>query len=69
MSDKPLVQQSLASDLAEILLLINPTTTTATGVTGEGERLVAALGLLRGFWTAIIREWTGLDRLRWVKIQ
>ena len=57
MSDKPLVQQALAADLAEILLRINPV---------SDDQLVASLGFLRGFWEAIVREWTGLDRLRWV---
>ncbi len=50
MSDKPLVQQALATDIANILLSV-PT-------------LEAALAFLRGFWETIVREWTGLDRLR-----
>ncbi|KAJ7170050.1 nucleolar protein,Nop52-domain-containing protein [Mycena filopes] len=50
MSDKPLVQQALASDLAELLLTI-------TSVT-------ASLSFLRGFWEATVREWSGIDRLR-----
>lgn len=50
MSDKPLVQQALSSELAELLLLIqsNP----------------LSLAFLRGFWEAIVREWNGIDRLR-----
>lgn len=50
MSDKPLVQQALASEIAEILLTITSNT--------------ASLGFLRGFWEAIVREWSGIDRLR-----
>ncbi|KAK7686731.1 hypothetical protein QCA50_010331 [Cerrena zonata] len=50
MSDKPLVQQALASEIAEILLSITSNT--------------ASLGFLRGFWEAIVREWSGIDRLR-----
>lgn len=50
MSDKPLVQQALASELAELLLTITSTT--------------ASLAFLRGFWTTIVREWNGIDRLR-----
>ncbi|KAJ7070867.1 nucleolar protein,Nop52-domain-containing protein [Mycena amicta] len=50
MSDKPLVQQALASDLAELLL-----TTSSTA---------SALSFLSGFWEAIVREWNGIDRLR-----
>lgn len=50
MSDKPLVQQALASELAELLLLI--------------ERTELALAFLRGFWETTVREWNGIDRLR-----
>jgi ribosomal RNA-processing protein 1 len=57
MSDKPLVQQRLAADLAELLLLIKPAE--------EEARLEAALGFLAGFWEAMCREWAGLDRLRY----
>lgn len=56
MSDKPLVQQRLAADLAELLLLIQPAE--------EEARLEAALGFLAGFWEAMVREWNGVDRLR-----
>lgn len=50
MSDKPLVQQALATEIAEILLHIQNTT--------------ASLAFLRGFWEATVREWAGIDRLR-----
>lgn len=50
MSDKPLVQQALASELAELLLIITDTQ--------------ASLSFLEGFWEATVREWSGLDRLR-----
>ncbi|KAF9454115.1 Nop52-domain-containing protein [Macrolepiota fuliginosa MF-IS2] len=50
MSDKPLVQQALAGELAELLLTITSTT--------------ASLAFLRGFWVTIVREWNGIDRLR-----
>ena len=52
MSDKHLVQQALASDIAEILLQI--------------PKLSSALSFLRGFWEAMVREWSGIDRLRCV---
>lgn len=52
MSDKPLVQQALASELAELVLTIKTTS--------------AALAFLRGFWDAMCREWAGIDRLRCV---
>ncbi|KAJ7225350.1 nucleolar protein,Nop52-domain-containing protein [Mycena pura] len=50
MSDKPLVQQALATDLAELLLNISSTT--------------SALAFLQCFWETIAREWNGIDRLR-----
>lgn len=50
MSDKPLVQQALAAELAELLLTIQTTE--------------ASLSFLRGFWESIVREWGGIDRLR-----
>ena len=56
MSDKPLVQQRLAADLAELLILIQPAE--------EEARLEAALGFLAGFWESMVREWNGVDRLR-----
>jgi ribosomal RNA-processing protein 1 len=52
MSDKPLVQQALASELAELLLAITDIST--------------ALHFLRGFWITLVREWNGIDRLRCV---
>lgn len=52
MSDKPLVQQALASELADLLLIIS----TAS----------SSLHFLRGFWEATVREWNGIDRLRYV---
>ncbi|KAH7916485.1 nucleolar protein,Nop52-domain-containing protein [Hygrophoropsis aurantiaca] len=50
MSDKPLVQQALASELAEIILTITD--------------VPSSLNFLRGFWTTMVREWSGIDRLR-----
>ncbi|KAJ7293746.1 nucleolar protein,Nop52-domain-containing protein [Mycena rebaudengoi] len=50
MSDKPLVQQALATDLAELLLTITS--------------VPSSLAFLRGFWETTVREWNGIDRLR-----
>ncbi|KAF7339325.1 rRNA processing protein [Mycena sanguinolenta] len=50
MSDKPLVQQALASELAELLLTMTS--------------MSSSLSFLRGFWEATVREWNGIDRLR-----
>ena len=58
MSDKPLVQQSLASDLSGLVLEINPPSSSSS------DRFDAAVVFLEGFWTAMVREWAGLDRLR-----
>ena len=52
MSDKPLVQQALASELAELILTISSTS--------------ASLAFVRGFWEMTVREWNGIDRLRYV---
>jgi hypothetical protein len=54
MSDKPLVQQMLATELAELLLTITSTE--------------ASLAFLRGFWECTVREWNGIDRLRYVAV-
>ena len=51
MSDKPLVQQALATELADILLKIPDPS--------------SSLLFLKGFWQTVIREWHGIDRLRW----
>ncbi|KAG1838345.1 Nop52-domain-containing protein [Suillus tomentosus] len=50
MSDKPLVQQALAGELAELILTIAD--------------VPSSLNFLRGFWTMTVREWNGIDRLR-----
>lgn len=77
MSDKPLIQQSLARELADLILSINPRKSKQkqkSQEAGEEEeeateererkRDEAALGYLKGFWECIIREWEGIDRLR-----
>ena len=59
MSDKPLVQQALATELSSLVLLIEP-----KGVTSMQERTLIALEFVGGFWEAVVREWSGIDRLR-----
>jgi ribosomal RNA-processing protein 1 len=54
MSDKPLVQQALATELAELVLTITTTS--------------SSLAFLRGFWETTVREWNGIDRLRYVSL-
>ncbi|KAJ9112664.1 hypothetical protein QFC22_006166 [Naganishia vaughanmartiniae] len=62
MSDKPLVQQRLATDLSEIILQIRPQE--QDDEESEVARDMAALDFIQGFWETIIREWVGLDRFR-----
>ncbi|RDX51869.1 Nop52-domain-containing protein [Lentinus brumalis] len=50
MSDKPIVQQALATEIADILLAISNT--------------AVSLAFLRGFWESTVREWNTIDRLR-----
>ncbi|KAG8816649.1 hypothetical protein FRC17_000246 [Serendipita sp. 399] len=50
LSDKPVVQQELAASLADLLLVMNSPS--------------ASFHFLRGFWEAMVREWSGLDYLR-----
>ena len=52
MSDKPIVQQALATEIADIILSIPKTS--------------LAFAFLEGFWEATVREWGGIDHLRCV---
>jgi ribosomal RNA-processing protein 1 len=54
MSDKPLVQQALATELADLVLTITTTP--------------SSLAFLRGFWETTVCEWNGIDRLRYASI-
>lgn len=53
MCDRPLPQQALAQDLADLVYVLPDR---------EGGEVVAAW--LRGFWATMAREWTGIDVLR-----
>lgn len=72
MSDKPLVQQGLATELSNLLLAIPGTSRVeASAVTGFTDstgqisaRARGGLALLEGFWDAMTREWAGLDKWR-----
>ncbi|KAJ9095311.1 hypothetical protein QFC21_005677 [Naganishia friedmannii] len=65
MSDKPLVQQRLATDLSEIILQITPQDEGDDDEEEQGlARDMAALDFIQGFWETIIREWVGIDRFR-----
>jgi ribosomal RNA-processing protein 1 len=63
MSDKPLVQQRLATDLSSLILSIDPVNA-STSSSGFDPKTSASLDFIAGFWEALVREWTGIDRLR-----
>lgn len=52
MCDRPLPQQALCADLADLVHLLGDDATATTTV------------WLRGFWATMAREWTGIDVLR-----
>lgn len=64
MTDKPVVQQALAQNLADLTLDVRPRSKARNG---RVERFRSALAYLRGFWEAIIREWSTLDHHRSVR--
>jgi len=53
LSDRPRTQQRLATDLANLVSVLPPST---------------VIPFLSAFWTTIAREWTGIDILRMDKI-
>lgn len=67
MSDKPLVQQALAQELADILLKIRidaaPSPSSSSSAATSSSTL-APLDFLEGFFDAMVREWTGIDKWR-----
>lgn len=64
MSDKPLVQQALAQELADLVLLVPRAEPSASTATPPRPACAAALEFLEGFWDSMIREWPGLDKWR-----
>ncbi|GAA5821175.1 hypothetical protein JCM10212_002576 [Sporobolomyces blumeae] len=63
MSDKPLVQQALAQQLADLTLVVRPKSKKPEK-NGRVERVRSAVCFLKGFWETVCREWPQLDRLR-----
>ena len=61
MCDRPLPQQALAQDLADLVYVLP---TPARGGDNGGEEVVVVAAWLRGFWATMAREWTGIDVLR-----
>ncbi|KAL9939015.1 hypothetical protein V8E36_001828 [Tilletia maclaganii] len=73
MSDKPLVQQALATELAELVILIAKPAASKkkrSAASSEGSsgidlgRVDSALAFLQGFWAAMAREWPLIDKHR-----
>ncbi|KAE8233637.1 hypothetical protein CF326_g1319 [Tilletia indica] len=74
MSDKPLVQQALATELAQLVLRIaKPPQSKKRSSTSEEEeeevvidpgRVDSAIAFLQGFWAAMAREWPLIDKHR-----
>ncbi|KAK0553102.1 hypothetical protein OC845_001382 [Tilletia horrida] len=73
MSDKPLVQQALATELADLVLIIakgssqkrgSSSTSTSTSTIYDLGRVQSALAFLQGFWAAMAREWPLIDKHR-----
>ncbi|WFD00326.1 hypothetical protein MYAM1_003074 [Malassezia yamatoensis] len=68
MSDKPLVQQALAQELADLVLYTagDFSETDETSLDGDAgrNRALSALDFYHGFWTTIEAEWFGIDKYR-----
>ncbi|WFD44173.1 hypothetical protein MPSI1_002839 [Malassezia psittaci] len=68
MSDKPLVQQALAQELADLVLFtagdISETDKTSSDDDIARNRALSALDFYHGFWTTIEAEWFGIDKYR-----
>lgn len=64
MSDKPLVQQQLANDLADLCLVYRPNPLPTDLEIAQLVTTRGGLTFWKGFWLAIRREWHGVDRHR-----
>lgn len=72
MSDKPLVQQALAQELADLVLTVPGTSRVPAPLVAGfdssagdiSKRARGGLAMLEGFWDAMAREWSGLDKWR-----
>lgn len=64
MSDKPIVQQQLAQDLADLCLIIRPSKLPDDPLLAQVSTTQAALTFWKGFWKALELEWQGVDRHR-----
>lgn len=67
MSDKPLVQQALAQELAELVLAVAgaaPSQETPSADKGSTLHALTALDFYEVFWATMQAEWLGLDKHR-----
>ena len=67
MSDKPLVQQALAQELANLVLHVAGQGAESDSQLDEAKsraRALSALDFFHGFWTTIEAEWLGIDKFR-----
>lgn len=64
MSDKPLIQQRLANDLAALVLVHPSSSAPSTSESAMSSRAEAGLAFLEGFWDTLVSEWSGLDKHR-----
>ncbi|MBW0463143.1 hypothetical protein O181_002858 [Austropuccinia psidii MF-1] len=64
MSDKPLVQQDLAKELAQLCLVVRPRKAHSHSALAQVLTTQAALSFWKGFWETLSREWHGVDKHR-----
>ena len=65
MSDKPLVQQQLAQELSELVLMVAGIDTRSDEAQVASLRhALAALDFYQGFWHTMQAEWLGVDKFR-----
>lgn len=65
MSDKPLVQQQLAQELSELVLMVAGIDTRSEEAQVASLRhALAALDFYQGFWHTMQAEWLGVDKFR-----
>ncbi|PLW48600.1 hypothetical protein PCASD_03357 [Puccinia coronata f. sp. avenae] len=64
MSDKPIIQQHLAQELADLCLIIRPAQTSGDPLLDQIFTTQTALSFWKQFWTALGCEWQGVDKHR-----
>ncbi|OAV94162.1 hypothetical protein PTTG_04328 [Puccinia triticina 1-1 BBBD Race 1] len=64
MSDKPIVQQHLAQELADLCLIIRPARSSEDRLLDQVVTTQTALSFWKQFWVALGCEWQGVDKHR-----